>query len=705
MLLQWPTHWSAILTKKSQRKILITAALPYANGPIHIGHLVEHFYVDIWRRFQIMQGHQCIAICADDTHGTPIMLSARQNDITPEELIKKTHAEHVQDFKEFNVLYDYYGSTHSEANKEVAYEVFAKLQKNNRIIKKHTDQLYCNDCQMFLPDRFVVGTCPKCKSLAQNGDQCDKCAATYETRELIEPKCKTCSSAPTLKGTEHLFFELSKDSEFLRSWIKDNMLPAVANKLLEWIREGLQDWCITRDAPYFGFEVPGYKGKYFYVWLDAPVGYISTTKEWAKNTPDFENFWKKSDTELYHFIGKDITYFHALFWPALLKNSGYRLPNGIFVHGFLTFNNEKMSKSKGTFIPANICSKHIDPLYLRYYLASKMNAGIDDFDLSPDDFISRVNSELIGKITNIASRGAQMLHKSFDGTIGAVPKDFQVLINLAKEKSHDIAKYYEERDFARVTAEIRTIAEETNRFFDSHKPWKMVKTDPEKCKEVLSTIMHVFRTLTIYLQPIMPSYAEKVAKLLGEETPYTWQDLETDISHTKLNSFKHLASRIEKKQLDAMINETKEVHKITDSIKKTAQTKGKVKMNKNASENKLEETNTDDKQSNYITFDDFTKIDLRVGRIVSAEGIPEANKLISLKVDIGTDVKHVFAGIKLAYEPEQLVGKLVAFVANLKPRKMKFGISEGMLLAAGDGGENLFLLSPDSGAKPGDEIG
>ncbi|MBF0442158.1 MAG: methionine--tRNA ligase, partial [Oligoflexales bacterium] len=535
------------------------------------------------------------------------------------------------------------------------------------------------------PDRFVIGTCPKCGAEGQYGDNCEICNSTYSPLEMNQVKCSICGNKPVARETDHLFFKLNNFKPFLESWVPEHTSKEVFNKGQEWLKGDLQDWCITRDEPYFGFEAPGHPGKYLYVWVDAPIGYISSTKEWCdRHGKNLSDYWKSEKTEIYHFIGKDITYFHILFWPAMLENAGYKTPTSVFVHGMLTVNGIKMSKSRGTFINAETYLKHLDPLYLRYYLACKISSSIGDIDLNFEDFSGRVNSDLIGKITNVASRGASMLGK-MDNRIGALSEEGRSLVKSAIDKGDDIARHYEARDFSKAMIEIRSIADDANKYFDSYEPWKLIKTDPEKTREVLTTILNLFRIMAIFLKPVLPSYAVKVEKLFNEE-PYLWDSANKTLENHKINAFEHLMQRLDPKKLEDIVEETR----------KSAEEK--------KAENSDNKTETD-KKDFHIEYSDFEKIDLRVAQIVDAKAVEGAAKLLQLTLDIGTEKRNVFAGIKSAYDPEDLKGRLTVMVANLKPRKMKFGISEGMVLAAsGEDGKGLFILSPDKGAKPGDKI-
>lgn len=665
----------------SPRTIVLTAALPYANGDLHIGHMLEHLICDFWTRFQKMRGHDAIFICADDTHGTPIMIAARKQGISPEQLIKTMWQRHVDDFKRFEIRHDHYSSTHSDTNREMAEYCFKALKSANVVDLKPMRQLYCNHDKMFLPDRFVKGICPKCGATDQYGDNCEVCSATYDPLDLRKPACVICGNSPSPRGTEHLFVRLADFQVFLKDWVKDHVQEEIANKLDEWLSSGLKPWCISRDEPYFGFEIPGHPKKFFYVWMDAPIGYISATKEFCDGRgQDFNRYWKNPSAEIYHCIGKDIVYFHTLFWPAVLKCAGFNTPNQVMVHGFLTVDGVKMSKSRGTFIMAKNYLDHLDPLFFRFYMACKINNGIDDVDLSLDDFTQRVNSDLIGKITNIASRSAQLLAR-LDNNIGAMAQDGKQLVHMAQSRSEELAGHYENRDFARAMVVIREIADAANKFIDDYEPWKLVKTDEIKTKEVLAASLNVFRILSVYLKPILPSYVTKVEKLF-REAPYIWSSANVVLENHELGQFEHLLQRIDPKMVSAMIDRQKEQLAVSPP---TA-------------------VPTNEPAGAEIDIGDFQKIDLRVARIESASLVEGADKLLQLTLDLGTEKRKVFSGIRQAYEPGALVGRLTVVVANLKPRKMKFGISEGMVLAAGPGGKDIFLLSPDSGAKPGQKV-
>lgn len=546
---------------ENQRRIIATSALPYANGSIHIGHLVEYLQTDFWVRFQKMRGHEALYICADDTHGTPVMIRAQKEGITPEELIARSQGEHEEDFTKFQIHFDNYYTTHSPENEKMAGHIFKAMEAGGHIAKKDVEQSYCEHDKMFLPDRFVVGECPNCGAKDQYGDSCDNCGATYAPTDLKSPACSICGNTPVRKESEHVFFKLNDFKDYLKEWVPGHTQSEVANKMNEWLEDDLRDWDISRDEPYFGFEIPGHPGKYFYVWVDAPVGYLSSTQKWCeKNNVDFEEFWNADQTEIYHFIGKDIVYFHTLFWPAMLKTAGIKAPNKVFVHGFLTVNGEKMSKSKGTFISANDFEKFLDPTHLRYYYACKLN-GIGDIDLSFDDFSNRVNSDLIGKITNLGSRGAQMINKKFDGKTSQPTEEGQKLIEWAQGKSESIAKLYEELNFAKAMVEIREIADKANQYFDEKAPWKLIKEDPDTTKAILTDILGVFTLMTIYLKPIMPVYAKQVEDLFGYPE-LVWSDsdfkrIESNLFNTTLNPFKHLSQRVDAKKIEELVEASK----------------------------------------------------------------------------------------------------------------------------------------------------
>ncbi len=542
-----------VMSKK--RRIITTAALPYANGSIHIGHLVEYIQTDFWVRFQKMRGHQCLYICADDTHGTPIMIRARLEGITPEELIAGSQTEHLNDFSRFQIEFDHYSSTHCKENRLLVEKVFKAMEEKGHIEKRRIEQSYCEHDRIFLPDRFVVGICPLCGASNQYGDSCDSCGATYSPTDLIDSKCSICSNPPVKRKSDHLFFKLNHFRDFLKTWVPEHSQKQISNKLNEWFNRELRDWDISRDSPYFGFEIPGYPGKYFYVWMDAPTGYLASTEQWCKkNNLKFPQFWNDDKTEIYHFIGKDIVYFHALFWPAMLKNAEFKTPNRIFVHGFLTVNGEKMSKSKGTFLSAKVFSDHLDPTHLRYYYACKLS-GIDDIDLNFEDFSQRINAELIGKITNLGSRGAQLVNKKLNGQISRASEEGLKIIGEIQDKADVIAELYEELNFSRAMIEIREMADKANRYFDKKTPWKLIKEDEKAAREVLTDILNIFRILSVYLKPIMPDYVQKVESLFGEKN-FSWNSAQELVEEKKLKPFEHLSQRVDSRKVTEMMTKT-----------------------------------------------------------------------------------------------------------------------------------------------------
>ncbi len=545
------------MTKSDKRRIIVTSALPYANGDIHIGHLVEYLQTDFWVRFQNMRGHTCVYVCADDTHGTPIMVRARNEGITPEALIARTHEQHVRDFTDFEVAFDHYGSTNCEENRAFSNGIFARMEAGGHVSSRLIPQLYCEHDGMFLPDRFVKGACPVCGATSQYGDSCDTCGATYAAEELKAPTCTVCGRPPVTRDSEHLFFELDHFRDYLQHWIPAHTAKDVANKLLEWFGESLRGWDISRDKPYFGFEIPGHPGKFFYVWVDAPIGYMASLENWCKqNGTSFNAWWNNPAVEIFHFIGKDIVRFHCLFWPAMLHCGGFKGPDQVFVHGFLTVNGEKMSKSKGTFINARTFLNHVDAQTLRFYYACKLNGSTEDVDLSFDDFIKRVNSDLVGKITNLASRGAQMIHKSLDGRTGVCEAAGADLLVHTQSRADAIADAYEKRDFSRVMVEVRDLADLTNQYFDGQAPWALVKRDPEAARAVLTATLNIFRTLAIYLKPVLPGYVAKVETLFGE-SPYCWADAHTRVENRPIAPYAYLATRVEREQIDRMIEASK----------------------------------------------------------------------------------------------------------------------------------------------------
>ncbi|MDH4133218.1 MAG: methionine--tRNA ligase [Gammaproteobacteria bacterium] len=677
---------------QKKRRILVTSALPYANGPIHIGHLVEYVQTDIWVRFQRMQANtECWYVCADDTHGTPIMLRAEKEGLTPEQLIGRMHGEHLRDFTDFGVAFDNYYSTHSPENREFAETIYKRLRDKGHIAKRVIEQAYDPVRQMFLPDRFIKGECPKCGAKDQYGDSCEACGATYSPTELRNAVSAVSGAAPIKKESEHYFFKLGDFENTLREYLFPDITatrhvqPEVANKLDEWFSAGLQDWDISRDAPYFGFEIPDAPGKYFYVWLDAPIGYMASFKNLcAKNKLNFDDFWGKDSTaELYHFIGKDILYFHALFWPAMLAGADFRVPTAINAHGFLTVNGQKMSKSRGTFINARTWLNHLPAEYLRYYFAAKLGARLEDIDLSLDDFTARINSNLVGKYVNIAARSASFIEKQFGGTLAATCHRPE-LIETLQAKSKTVASHYENREFAEAVREIMALADTANAYVDEMKPWVLAKDAGQKelLHQVCTTNINLFRLLTLYLKPVLPGLAAEAEKFLNIP-PLAWDDCGTLLLDCGINNYQHLAARVDPKQVAALLEASKESLTMTET---TAPATGST----------LEAIKPE------ISIDDFGKLDLRIAKIVSASLVEGADKLLQLTVDLGEGkTRNIFAGIRSAYDPKTLEGRLTVVVANLAPRKMKFGVSEGMVLAAGPGGKDLFILSPDAGALPG----
>ncbi len=670
------------LNTMSKRKILVTSALPYANGPIHLGHLVEYIQTDIWTRFQKQRDNQCYYVCADDAHGTPIMLRADSEGISPEELIAGVEKEHRADFDEFSVEFDNYHSTHSEENKEFSNLIYQRLKTAGHISSRTITQAFDPEKKMFLSDRFIKGECPKCGAKDQYGDGCEKCSSTYAPADLKNAVSAISGAKPVEKESEHYFFDLANFTEMLRNWTTDGHLQSeVSNKLAEWLDGGLKQWDISRDAPYFGFEIPDAPNKYFYVWLDAPIGYMASFKNLCdKQGLSFDEFWAKdSDAELYHFIGKDIIYFHALFWPAMLQGSDFRTPSAIFAHGFLTVNGEKMSKSRGTFIKARTYLDHLNPEYLRYYFAAKLSNGLDDIDLNFEDFTQRINSDLVGKVVNIASRCSGFIKKRFDNTLAincSEPELFKTFI----EANESIAKLYENREFSKAMREIMALADKANQYIDDKKPWLIAKEEGKEAElhEVCSMGINLFRVLILYLKPVIPKLASEAENFLNIESQAWAEGIEPLTNHT-INKFKPLITRIDADKIEAILEASKE------NLEKVKQPKAK----------QFEPI------ADEIEFNDFAKIDLRIARIIKAEHVEGADKLLQLTVDIGDEKLNVFAGIKSAYTPEDLEGKLTVVVANLKSRKMRFGISEGMVLAAGAGGKDLWILSPDEGAVAG----
>ena len=683
------------------RKILVTSALPYANGSIHLGHMVEHIQTDVWVRFQKLRGHECHYCCADDTHGTPVMLAAQKQGIAPEDMIAKVREEHLADFTGFFIGYDNYYSTHSPENKQFSEDIYRALKANGKIESRVIEQLFDPEKQMFLPDRFVKGECPKCHAQDQYGDNCEVCGTTYSPTELINPYSAVSGAKPELRESEHFFFKLGECADFLKAWTSGNnphdgkphLQPEALNKMKEWLGEGeettLSDWDISRDAPYFGFEIPDAPGKYFYVWLDAPVGYMASFKNLCDRIGiDFDEYFKAdSQTEMYHFIGKDILYFHALFWPAMLHFSGHRAPTGVYAHGFLTVDGQKMSKSRGTFITAkSYLEQGLNPEWMRYYIAAKLNSKIEDIDLNLQDFISRVNSDLVGKYVNIAARASGFIAKRFEGRLKDVSGS-ALLAKLAAE-SDNIAEQYENREYARALRDIMALADIVNEYVDANKPWELAKQEgqEERLHEVCSELINAFTMLTAYLAPVLPKVAENAAKFLNLEA-ITWANTRETLGEHAINKYEHLMQRVEQKQVDDLIEANKQSIQTTPAPA--------------AEESKYE------KVAEQASFDDFMKIDMRVAKVLNCEAVEGSTKLLKFDLDFGFEKRIIFSGIAASYpNPAELNGRMVIAVANFAPRKMaKFGVSEGMILSAATAEGKLKLLDVDAGAQPGDKVG
>ena len=681
------------------RKILVTSALPYANGELHLGHILEAVQTDIWVRLQKMRGNDCVYVCADDAHGTAIMLSAQSQGISPEQLIDAVKASHEADYAGFAIGFDNFHSTHSPENRARSESIFQALESNGHIARRSITQLFDPEKELFLADRYVKGSCPKCKAPDQYGDNCEACGSTYSPSELIEPVSTISGATPIEKESEHFFFDLPQFKDMLREWTRSGTLQeAVANKLAEWLDDELQQWDISRDAPYFGFEIPGAPGKFFYVWLDAPIGYMASFENLCERSEyNFDDYWQAgSDAELYHFIGKDIVNFHTLFWPAMLTSANYRTPTAVYVHGFLTVDGTKMSKSRGTFINARTYLENLDPEYLRYYLAAKLSNGVDDLDLNFEDFSARVNSDLVGKVINIASRCAGFINKGFDGELSAELDDAE-LIETLQAAGEAIATLLESREYSKAVRQIMALADSANQYINDRQPWVVAKTEPgsENLQRICTTGINAFRILICYLKPVLPVMAEKAERFLVVE-PLTWSDSQNALLGHRIAQFEPLMTRVDGKRIEAMIETTKAAYAESTQPGPSASKPGK-------------QTGTADSSpfAPEIQFDDFAKIDLRIARIAEAAHVDGADKLLALTLDLGVDeqgaaiTRTVFSGIKSAYSPEQLTGMLTVVVANLAPRKMKFGLSEGMVLAAGPGKDELWLLEPHSGAQPG----
>jgi methionyl-tRNA synthetase len=681
---------------KRKRDILVTSALPYANGSIHIGHLVEYIQTDIWARFQKMRGHRCFYVCADDAHGTPIMLRARQDGIDPEELIARVGEEHKADFADFHIGFDNYYSTHSPENRHYACLIYERNRDKGHIARRTITQAYDPVEQMFLPDRFIKGECPKCGARDQYGDNCEACGASYSPTELKNPYSAVSGAAPEERESEHYFFRLGDFESMLKGWIRGGSLQKeVANKLHEWFEAGLKEWDISRDAPYFGFEIPGHPGKFFYVWLDAPIGYMASFQDLCDRTSGLEldEFWSPaSHAEIYHFIGKDIIYFHALFWPAMLHGAGFRTPTAVFAHGFLTVNGQKMSKSRGTFIKARTYLDHLNPEYLRYYFAAKLGPGVEDIDLNLEDFALRVNADLVGKVVNIASRCAGFVSKRFGGRLSAHLCEPELFAEFVRAGTL-VAEAYDQRELSRAAREIMALADRANQYIDEKAPWVLAKEPgrEQELQDICSMGLNLFRILIGYLRPILPGTAQAAEAFL-RIPQLTWDSLSEPLVNGEIARFRPLMTRVEPKQIQAMLEASKE-----------------DLASEEARRSKPHETRTEghlvkDPIAGTIEFGDFAKVDLRVARIVAADRVEGADKLLALTLDLGGETRNVFAGISKAYDPKDLVGRHTVMVANLAPRKMRFGVSQGMVLAAGPGGKDIFILSPDEGAEPGMKV-
>ena len=690
-----------------KRQILVTHALPYANGSLHLGHAIEAVQTDIWVRFQRLRGHDCLFVCAEDTHGTPIMIRAQQQGQTPEELIKASAAEHLRDYQQLLICHDQFHSTHSEENRRLCEELYAKLKAGGYIASRSVRQAYDEKAQMFLPDRYVRGTCPRCKSADQYGDSCEVCGSTYSPAELIDPVSTVSNTPPVWRESEHLFFRLGAFETMLREWLASGSLQtSVRAKLDEWFAAGLQDWDISRDKPYFGFEIPGAPGKFFYVWFDAPIGYIASFAALsARRGLDFDHYWKsETATELYHFIGKDISYFHTLFWPAVLHGAGLRRPTGVCVHGFLTINGQKMSKTRGTFITARQYLDRLPPEPLRYYFAAKLSSGIEDIDLSLDDFIARTNSDLVGKLVNIASRCAGFIERG-GGRLAATLPDPELYQQFA-DASEGIAALYELREYSSAIREIMNLADRANQYIDRHKPWALAK-DPAQAEQVRAIAtqgVNLFRVLMIYLAPVLPTMAEAAGRFLGSPLS-SWSDAATPLLNTALLPYQPLATRLDPAVVAGLVASAPEAPPATAPIAAKAAAAGaKAKAAAAPAATPAAAPAAPGAVGGTIKIDEFARVDLRVARVVAASAVEGSDKLLQLTLDVGDGQRNVFSGIRAHYAPEQLVGRLVIVVANLEPRKMRFGVSAGMVLSASGTEGGVFLLAPDSGATPGMKI-
>lgn len=672
------------------RKILVTSALPYANGPIHIGHLVEYIQTDIYARYHRMAGNRCVYVCADDTHGTPVMLSARAAGIEPEQWIEQIHREHIEDFKRFCISFDNYYTTHSSENRYFSELIFLRLKKAGTIVKRPVEQAYCECCRMCLPDRYVRGTCPRCKSPDQYGDCCEVCGATYRPIDLIDPYCATCKAKPVSTTSDHYFFRLADYERQLRDLMESGYTHrSVANKLQEWFSAGLRDWDISRDGPYFGFLIPEETDKYFYVWMDAPIGYMASAKNYFDHKgEDFGRIWpgerlpaEVSDWEIHHFIGKDIMYFHALFWPAMLIGAGFKAPDRLFVHGFLTVNGEKMSKSRGTFVKAETFARHLDPESLRYYYASKLSNDLADIDLSTQDFVSKINADLVGKFANLLCRSITLLHSRLDGRLGQLRGEGLALFNGILCARQRIMEDYEELRFASVVRQVLELADQADRFVERNRPWDLLKSDQEATRQVITAAVNAGMVITAYLKPILPVYAQRIEGMLLTGS-LQFEGIDRPLEMRPVGRFERLFERIDVARVDAMIHDSKLPVPSGD----------------------LSRASRVEPFKPECTIEDFDRLDIRIAMVVKTERVDGAEKLLRLTLDLGGIQRVVLAGIAKAYKPEQLVGKLVVYLANLRPRQMRFGLSEGMILAAGPGGEDVYLLGVDNGAQPGQKV-
>ncbi len=676
----------------TQRQILVTAALPYANGHIHIGHLVEYIQTDVWVRFQKLRGHKCIYICADDTHGTTIMIRARQEGRSEEELIASMQEAHAADFAGFDIEFDNYGSTNSPENEQLCGEFWAALRKAGLVTERNVTQLYDPEAGTFLADRFVKGTCPKCGAEDQYGDSCDNCGATYSAAELINPKSTFTGATPEVREALHLFIEIEQLHDFLDQWVseKDHLQPEVANYLKgQFLNEPLRDWDISRPAPYFGFEIPDSPGNYWFVWFDAPIGYMASTRQWCdKHGENFDDWWRNENSEVHHFIGKDIQYFHCLFWPAMLKTAGFNLPTKVHIHGFLTVNNRKMSKRDGTFVMASTYLRHLDPAYMRYYYASKLGPNLDNISLNLEEFVAKVNSDLVGKVVNLASRSAKFVQNE---NLSATYPDDGGLFQAAADAGDAIAQAYEDCDYNTAMREIMLLADRANKYIEEKEPWTLRKDESrhEELRDICTIALNLFRQIVVYLTPVLPRLAEQTGELLNTPIEH-WDESKNPLTGVAVNRFTHLLKRVEMKQVEKMIEESREPEEVSA-----------VSSDADGPEALEKEPLTEE----HCTFDEFMKVDMRIARVIEAEEVTDSNKLLRLTLSLGGDERrNVFAGIKGVYQPEDLLGKLVVCCANLAPRKMRFGVSEGMVLAAGPGGKDIFVLRPDEGAVPGQRV-